>query len=219
MVAKHRHILQILFASSHQLCYGQIMRLYAGSLHGACIRSRNHNQSIQPPFRKYSRLWPNSVRIIPKFTLKGRSFSNRSINQFGSLRMCAWIEIRFHRNQQLRGRIRKLPKNRLASHNNNVIDISDHSRRANQVFQLQTRHRSPIAPSGSRSPQTGSLGASPAWPHYPPPSWPLALPLAWQEVPATHQDRPATAPHSQTSASNCHGQSPATPGSHATSPQ
>lgn len=145
---QRRYEIEIFLTASHQLGDCQIVHFEAPAADRSGVGTRDGNKPGLPTGREHRRLGPNPVRIVAIRAFKRRGLANGTIDQVGSFRIVAWIHIGFPRDEELNWCIGELPQDGLTSHYDDVIVIRNCPRCPDHMFQLQTRHRSPNAPSG-----------------------------------------------------------------------
>lgn len=141
---------QVLLTPGRVFRDGQIVNLQTPTPHEPRILARYQNQTLAPAVRKNRRSLIDSVGVIAKLALKGRTFTDRTVDQVAPFRVRTRINIRLVGNQKFGRRIGELTQDGLAADHHNVIVIGDGSRRSNDVLQLGAGHGWPARRGSNR---------------------------------------------------------------------
>ncbi len=101
-------------------------------------RNLDFDKTGLPSGRRYRRLWPNAVGVVPIHALERRAVAQARVDLNGLVRVVKRIDIYLHRDEHARRRLVDDSENRLTA-NHHDLSLTRHSgRRCDQVLELSS---------------------------------------------------------------------------------
>src|SRR5439155_14558458 len=128
---------------------GEVVDFQAPTGGAAGVGVVDGNQSLAPSRRQARRGLIDAMGVLSKCFVEERTFPNRAVDLNGEFSPVLWKNISLHGDQELGGRVGKLPEQRLAPDHHNVRLIGYPTGRADDVLKFVPFHihgKLPIAP-------------------------------------------------------------------------
>jgi hypothetical protein len=83
----------------------------------------------------------NPLRVVPVRVVEGRAFADGPVDEIGALRLVLRVDVRFHRDAQLRRRVGVLAEDSLTADDDDLVVVGDVRGSADDVLEIPPSHR------------------------------------------------------------------------------